>query len=332
MKALILDKDGPQLINRPWPQMDGEVVIRPLLAGICATDLELVKGYMGFAGVLGHEFVGVVESAPDSNPRSEGDRARRPRRQPRSWLGRRVVGEINCPCGSCVDCQKGRGNHCSRRTVLGIQGRDGVFGDALRLPLANLHVVPDEVSNEAAVFVEPLAAACRILEQVQIQSTDRVIVIGVGRLGQLVARVLSLTGAEVFGVSKHQSHLDLLPSSVVPTIDTKSLPRADVVVDCSGSPGGLALAVSLVRPLGTVVLKTTTHRSNPPNPTSWVIDEVQVVGSRCGPFGPALRLLANGLVDPTPLISLQLPLVRGVEALKRAAEPDVLKVLLHFDA
>ena len=315
MKALVLGEDGPAVVERPRPEAGDEALIRPILAGICATDLELVKGYLRFAGVLGHEFVGVVEQCSDA-----------------AWLGRRVVGEINCPCGECTDCLNGRGNHCSRRTVLGIDQRDGAFAEAFRLPLANLHPVPDEVSDEAAVFVEPLAAACRILQQVQIQPTDRVVVLGVGRLGQLVARVLSLTGAEVFGVSKCREHLDLLPPTVVPVGDVRSLPAADVVVECSGSPEGLPLATSLVRPQGTVILKTTTHASMAPNPTDWVIDEVRVVGSRCGPFAPALRLLANGSVDPTPLISARFPIEKGVKALQKAAEPHLRKVLLHFDA
>ncbi|RME26551.1 MAG: alcohol dehydrogenase [Deltaproteobacteria bacterium] len=287
--------------------------MRVSLAGVCATDLELVRGYMGFAGVLGHEWVGVVEEADDP-----------------ALVGRRVVGEINASCGSCPTCRAGRPTHCPHRTVLGILGRDGAFAEYLRLPATNLHPVPDPVSDEAAVFVEPLAAACRILEQVHVRPGDRVVVLGLGRLGQLCARVLALTGAEVLGVSRSRHKLDLLPPSVrpVPADQAVGLPPADVVVDTTGSPAGLADASARVRPGGTLVLKTTVHEAPGLSPTPWVIDEITVVGSRCGPFAPALRLLAAGLVDPTPLITARLPLEQGVEALARAARPDAIKVLI----
>jgi len=324
MRALVLRPDGPAVETRPLEARPGEALLRPTVGGVCATDLELMKGYMGFEGVLGHEWVGVVERADDS-----------------ALVGQRVVGDINCPCLICPTCLAGRRTHCPHRTVLGIQGRDGAFAQALHLPESNLHVVPDAVSDEAAVFVEPLAAAIEILEQVHVRPTDSVVVLGVGRLGQLCARVLALTGAQVRGISRNSSRLELLPASVgratlkelTAELDDPSRAnqsRADLVVDCTGNPDGLALATRLVRPRGTLVLKTTTHDLGSASPVPWVIDELTLVGSRCGPFAPALRMLAAGLVDPTPLISANFPLTDGVAALARAAERDAVKVLLRL--
>jgi len=312
--GLILGPEGPALSRAlPRPAAAGEAVMRLSVGGVCATDLELVRGYMGFQGVLGHEWVGVVEEADDA-----------------ALIGRRVVGEINAACGQCATCRAGRPTHCPQRTVLGIAGRDGAFAEYLRLPAGNLHLVPEGVSDDAAVFVEPLAAACRILEQVHVRPGDRVVVLGLGRLGQLCARVLALTGAQVTGVSRSVHKLDLLPPSVqaVDAADVDDLPLADVVVDTTGAAKGLRQATARVRPGGTLVLKTTVHEAEGLSPTPWVIDEITVVGSRCGPFAPALRLLAAGLVDPTPLISARYPLAEGVDALAHAARPGVLKVLL----
>ena len=313
MRALVLEEKGP-VLRDDWPEPDAprEATIRLSLGGVCATDLELVKGYMGFTGVLGHEWVGVVEDAP-----VEG------------WVGRRVVGDINCPCGVCATCRAGRPTHCPERTVLGIDGRNGAFSERFSLPVANLHPVPEGVSDEAAVFVEPLAAACEILEQIHVKPSDRVIVLGVGRLGQLCARVLALTGADVTGVSRNPARLDLLPPSVRRATSDQPLERADLVVDCTGSADGLALATQLTRPRGTLVLKTTVHDVKPAPATPWVIDEITVVGSRCGPFDPALRLLASGAVDPTPLISARMGLDEGAEALDVAASREHVKVVLR---
>jgi alcohol dehydrogenase len=313
MRALHLGPTGPALVDLPFSVRPGEARVRVQLAGVCATDLELVKGYMGFAGTLGHEWVGVVEDAPDA-----------------AWVGKRVVGDINCPCGTCPTCLAGRPPHCPTRSVLGILGRDGAFAEQLSLPTANLHVVPDAVPDDAAVFVEPLAAACQILEQVHVRPSQRVVVLGTGRLGQLCARVLALSGAELAAVGRNPVTLALLPASVraVPLAAAPSLAGADLVVDCTGNPDGLALATSLVRPGGTLVLKTTVHDVGRIEPNRWVIDEITVVGSRCGPFAPALRLLAAGLVDPRPLITARLPLEQGVAALAMAAQPGVIKVLL----
>ncbi len=314
MQALVLSSDGPAVRDVPAPAAGPEALIRLELGGVCATDLELVKGYMGFSGVLGHEWVGVVEQAE----------------QP-ELVGQRVVGDINCPCRTCATCLAGRLTHCPNRTVLGIQGRDGAFSESFILPTANLHPVPDAVPDEAAVFVEPLAAALEILEQVHVRPTDRVVVLGVGRLGQLCARVLALVGAQVTGISRNPARLDLLPSSVAPLLleDADSAAGADLVVDCTGNPAGLALATRLVRPRGTLVLKTTTHDLGDASPIPWVLDEITLVGSRCGPFDPALRLLASGAVDPRPLISARFPLRDGLSALAAAADRGTVKVLLH---
>ena len=314
MRALALTPDGPVVRDQPLAARAGEATIRTVVAGVCATDLELVKGYMGFDGVLGHEWVGVVEDAPDP-----------------AWIGRRVVGDINAACGECATCAAGRPTHCPQRTVLGIQDRDGAFAERLSLPLRNLHAVPEGVPDEAAVFVEPLAAACEILQQIHVRPTDRVVVLGVGRLGQLCARVLALTGARVDAISRNPGRLELLPPGIGRgTLDeADALAGADLVVDCTGNPEGLALATKLVRPRGTLVLKTTTHDLGTLSPIPWILDEITLVGSRCGPFAPALRMLASGTVDPTDLISAEYALDDGLAALDRAARRDTVKVLLR---
>ena len=314
MRALVLTPEGPRVEDRAPVPRAGEATLRLRLGGVCATDLELIKGYMGFTGVLGHEFVAEVVDAPTPG-----------------LVGRRVVGDINCPCGVCATCRAGRGNHCPHRTVLGIAGRDGAFSEAFNLPVANLHAVPDGVSDEAAVFVEPLAAACRITEQVHIRPSHRVVVLGLGRLGQLCARVLALTGATVTGISRTAQKRALLPDGIDSCAPDAvgELEAADVVVECTGAPEGLALATSLLRPGGTLVLKSTLHDVGAARPTDWVVDELTVVGSRCGPFAPALRLLEAGLVDPTPLITARVPLRDAESALARAAAPGALKVLIE---
>jgi len=315
MRALVCDRGlryDPAYPEPPLPS--GEALVRVRLAGICNTDVELVRGYMGFQGVLGHEFVGEVVQAPDP-----------------AWLGKRVVGDINAACYACATCRAGRHTHCPHRTTLGIFRRDGAFADFLRLPLLNLYPVPDVVPDEQAVFVEPLAAACEILEQVTIRPTDRVVVLGDGKLGLLVSAVLRLTGADLRLVGRHPDKLAIAAAwGVAVQHGGADLPAgsADVVVECTGSPTGFALARKLLRPRGTLVLKSTYHGDLPVDMSALVVDEITLVGSRCGPFAPALRLLESGLVDPTPLISARYALSGGEAAFARAVEPGALKVLL----
>ncbi len=293
----------------------GEALVRVRWAGICGTDLEMVKGYYPFTGVLGHEFVGEVAAAPDAT----------------EWVGRRVVGEINITCGQCRFCRRGLERHCENRTVLGILGHDGVFAEYVTLPVRNLHPVPDGVPDEAAVFTEPLAAALEILEQVPVRPTDRVLVLGTGRLGQLIARVLRLTGAEVHGVTRRERSATLLQRHGVRPIAPEQVPTAayPVVVEATGSPQGLELARQAVEPTGRIVLKSTYAHPRPLNLSPVVVDELTLVGSRCGPFAPALRLLEAGLVDPRDLVDARYPLAEGVQALAHAARPGVFKVLLQ---
>ena len=325
MYALQLDK-GPQIVeNYPTPEPPpGEALIRVSLAGICNTDLELAKGYMQFRGVPGHEFVGVVErvEAPDAQ----------------EWEGRRVVGDINAACGNCPTCQAGRSTHCPNRTTLGIAGRDGAFAEYLTLPIRNLHPVPDSLPDEVAVFTEPLAAACEILQQVHVRPTDRVIVLGDGKLGLLCAQVLALTGCHLTAVGHHRQKLDILARRSIPTVLEETADdehpvaneegEADIVVETTGHLGGYAAARRLVRPRGAIVLKSTYHGALDADLTMAVVDEVTLVGSRCGPFAPALRMLERGLVDVLPLIQARYPLSEAPAAFEHAARPGMLKVLL----
>lgn len=302
----------------PTPKpASGEALVQVLLAGICSTDLEILRGYAGFSGVLGHEFIGVVVTCID---------------QP-DLVGQRVAGEINIGCGECTFCVRSIREHCLRRQVVGIRARDGVFAQFVALPIANLHVVPENVPDESAVFTEPLAAALRVLEQVDIQPADRIAVIGAGRLGQLVARSLAGAGAELVAVGRQMTsrNLTLLRSAGIATAARGSLPHgwADVVVDCTGSPAGFADALDLVRSQGTIVLKSTYHSAAEVDMSRVVVDEIQVIGSRCGPFDAALEALASGQVDPRPLIEATYPLAQGLEALDYAARSGVLKVLLQ---
>jgi len=295
----------------------GEALVRVTLAGICNTDLELIKGYMGFRGVLGHEFVGTVEASPDP-----------------VLLGQRVVGEINAYCGECPTCLAGRPSHCPHRTTLGISGRDGAFADFLTLPAHLLHVVPETVSDRSAVFTEPLAAALQIPEQVALRPTDRVVVLGDGKLGLLVAQVLALTGCHLVAVGRHDSKLDILRRRGIAVRlagETLSAGEADIVVECTGSSGGFAAARRLLRPRGTLVLKSTYHGQTSVDLSSLVVDEIAVVGSRCGPFAPALRLLAAGLVDVESFVDAVYPLDEGLAAFERATTRGTLKVLLSMD-
>jgi len=298
----------------------GEARIRPLRMGICATDLELCKGYMDFAGVLGHEFVGVVEEVAS--------------KEHKDWLDKRVVGSINCACGKCDMCRGGLPEHCRDRTVLGIAGRDGVFADAFTLPVRNLIEVPDNVDDDTAVFTEPLAAAYQILRQITIEGRPYITVLGDGRLGLLCAQVMSQLNATVRCVGKHAEKLGLCEKWGVKhrlLEDVGLRGDQDIVVDCTGSPDGLTTAMQMVRPRGKIILKTTVAADKLPaiDLSPLVIHEIQVIGSRCGPFPTALQALAEGDVDVVSLISRRARLSDGVEALKLAGRKDVVKVLLE---
>ncbi len=315
MRALLYDGQL-RLVNdyaQPSPP-PGEALLRMTLVGICNTDLEITRGYMGFHGVLGHEFVGVVERCEDP-----------------AMVGRRVVGEINCYCGTCPTCLAGNPTHCPQRTTLGIWGRDGAMADYCVLPTRNLHLVPDSMSDEQAVFTEPLAAALEILEQVHVRPTQRVVVLGDGKLGLLVAQVMRLTGCDLVAVGRHAAKLSILERQGIPThlaaadMDIK----ADVVVDCTGQPAGFVSARAMVKPRGTLVLKSTFKGQSEVNLTSIVVDEVNLIGSRCGPFAPALRLLAMKLVDVESLIAATYPLDEGLPAFEHARAKGTLKVLLR---
>jgi len=293
---------------------EGEALVRVKLAGICSTDLELEKGYYPYAGIPGHEFVGEVASAP-------GDAG---------WTGQRVVGEINVACLECEACRAGRTHHCENRTVLGIKDHDGAFAEYLVLPVRNLHRVPAGVPDEEAVFTEPLAAALEIQEQVHIHPEDRVLLIGAGRLGQLIAQTLALTGCSLRVLARHPRQQDLLLSRQIQVVQAGEIEagRSDVVVEATGSTDGFRLARQAVRPGGTIVLKSTYKGQLEVDFSSVVVDEVRLVGSRCGPFPPALSLLESGRVDPLPLIDARFPLADAPQGLKAAAGRGVLKVVL----
>lgn len=291
----------------------GEALVRITLAGICATDLEITKGYMGFSGVPGHEFVGVIEEAAD-------DRLE----------GKRVAGEINLGCGKCDYCKHKMENHCPARKVLGIKGKDGAFAEYITLPFKNLRPLPDEISDEEAVFIEPLAAAFEILEQVRVNEYTRACVVGDGRLGQLVAQALATTDCSLLVIGRHEEKLQLLKSRGIPTrTSTEGLEgQLDLVVDCAGRPEGLSVALDLIRPTGTVILKTTVAERGGADLNRVVINEVTLLGSRCGPFGPAMQALEERRVDVKPLVSKVFPLEEGIQAFEYAARKGVLKVLL----
>ncbi|HET7291307.1 MAG TPA: alcohol dehydrogenase catalytic domain-containing protein [Vicinamibacteria bacterium] len=319
MRAVWLRGGALTLADAPEPEPPpGEALVRVLLAGVCRTDLELVHGYRALDGIPGHEFVGRVEASPSAP----------------EWVGRRVVGEINASCGGCAACRAGRRSHCERRTVLGIRGRHGAFAERLSLPVANLHAVPDRLSDEEAVFTEPLAAALEVQQQVPVETGDRVVVVGDGKLGQLVGQTLAATGCSLTVVGRHDAKLSLLAGRGIRAVDARSgsLPpgrSADLVVECTGNQEGVSLALRLVRPRGTVVLKSTYHGHAQLDLSAVVVDEVTLVGSRCGPFAPALDLLARGAVDVRRLVHARYRLADALAAFDHAARPGVLKVLIE---
>lgn len=316
MKALYLSPDGPALrFDHPAPRpRPGEALVRVELAGICATDLELIEGYAGFEGVLGHEFVGVVEEVAD-----------------RRWVGRRVVGSINVGCGRCAVCASDEPEHCPHRTVLGIRGRDGAFAEFLTLPEANLFAVPEGLPDERAVFTEPLAAALAVRRHVDGMAGARVAVVGPGRLGLLIAQALAplAPGLTVLGRRSESLALPARLGLATGLAQEAAADAFDLVVEATGNEDGLAESLRLVRPRGTLVLKSTFHGKAHVDLAKLVVGEVRVVGSRCGPFAPALELLAAGAVAVEPLIEAEYPLAEALRAIEHAALPGVRKVLLR---
>lgn len=319
MLALRVDKKNLTVKEIAAPERGAEALVRVLLSGICNTDLEIARGYAGFQGTIGHEFVGIVADAPNG-----------------AMVGQRVVGEINAGCDDCELCAGGDPRHCPKRTVLGIHGRDGAHAEFLRLPLKNLLPVPDKVADEHAVFAEPLSAACGILERVSIASADRVAIIGDGKLGLLCAQAIALSGAATLLVGKHAEKLRIAERQGIETVSVKNAGKLKrdfaVVVEASGSPSGFAAAFGLLRPRGTLVLKSTFHGPGSLggiDQTRLVVDEISIVGSRCGRMQPALDLLKKGALDIDSLISEEYPLARGAHAMARAATRGVLKVFLR---
>ena len=308
MQALVFDGELKYQSDYPRPQRTEEVLVKVLRAGICNTDIEIIKGYMGFRGVLGHEFVGIVQDG--------------------EMRGARVVGEINAYDGTCPTCLRGDVTHCPNRTTLGIVNRDGALAEYLTLPQRNLHRVPATVTDAQAAFTEPLAAACEITDRIHIRPTDHVCVIGDGKLGLLCAQVLRLTGCNLLVIGRHADKLAILKKQgIATTIDIEPIDYPfDVVVECTGHSSGFDLARKLTRPRGTLVLKSTFHGGQETAFAPFVVDELSIVGSRCGPFAPALRLLEQKLVDVDSMTSAEYPIAQGVQAFERAVAPGVMKV------
>lgn len=317
MRAVCLE--GNQILFRPdhesRPPRDDLIGVAVLKAGICETDLQLRQGYMGFSGVLGHEFVGIAQAG--------------------RFADQRVVGEINCACNACDFCSRGLPRHCSQRTVIGILNHDGAFAETLWVPEENLHAVPDGLPTEQAVFTEPTAAACRILEQITLSADSRVLILGDGRLGNLCAQVLHTATNRIQVVGKHQQKLDRIANLNINTIlleDFEPSADYDCVVDCTGATSGLELALQAVRPCGTIIQKTTIAAPQTLHFAPIVINEIQLLGSRCGPFAPALALLRDGTVKVQEMISAAYSLEQAAAAFDHAERPDTLKVLFDVSA
>ncbi|WP_449416851.1 MDR/zinc-dependent alcohol dehydrogenase-like family protein [Phormidium nigroviride] len=317
MKGLWLENKQLQLCtNLPIPEPPpGEALVRVLRAGICNTDLELLRGYYPYRGILGHEFVGIVEQGPAD------------------LVNKRVVGEINAACGKCRFCLSEQPTHCENRTVLGIVNRNGAFAEYLTLPIANLHPVPDSVSTDAATFTEPVAAALEIQQQVPISPEDKVLVVGDGKLGQLVAQTIALTGCELLVIGRHRDKLANLEERGIKTgfADAVKDRYFDISIECTGNPEGFAIARRALRPRGTLVLKSTYAGALTFDASALVVDEITLIGSRCGPFKPALQLLAQNQVDVKHLIHSRYPLDEGLVAFEKAQSSGVLKVLLEIE-
>ena len=316
MRALVMEKSLRLTeLERPVAT-DDEALIKVQYAGICDTDLEIVKGYMDFEGILGHEFVGKVEYCIDT-----------------AWLGKRVVADINISCDTCKWCLRGLSHHCPNRTVLGIAGRSGVFADYVAIPVKNLIEVPAPITDQDAIFIEPLAASLEILEQVQIKPSDRVAIIGDGKLAILIAQVLKLTGCAIIVIGKHAEKLALfqqlgIATSLRNNLSKKSFP---VVVEASGSPNGLDLALQLVEPRGNIVVKSTYNENVNLDISNLVVNEISLIGSRCGPYPAAIRLLVQKLIVTEPLISQVFPLSQAIDAFDFAQKENVFKVIMEMN-
>lgn len=316
MQALWLENQKLQLrsdLETPKPP-PGEALVKVLRAGICNTDIELLRGYYPYRGILGHEFVGIVKEGPEN------------------LLNQRVVGEINAVCGKCRFCRSGNPTHCENRTVLGIVNRNGAFAEYLTLPVENLHPVPDNVDTDVATFTEPIAAALEIQQQVKITENEKVLVVGDGKLGQLVAQTLALTGCDLLAIGRHQEKLANLAAKGIKTGFTDAVTERnfDFAVECTGNPEGFETARKALRPRGTLVLKSTYAGKLTLDASSLVVDEITIIGSRCGPFPPALQLLAEGKIDVKGLIQSHYPLKDGLKAFETAQKKGVLKVLLEM--
>ena len=316
MKALRFENKKLKISQTKKPQIENEAVVRVLKSGICNTDIEIVKGYANFEGTLGHEFVGVVEESDDAP----------------HLVGNRVVGEINAGCGNCELCVSGDSRHCPARTVLGIAGRDGAHAEFLTLPARNLIQVPKDVSDIQAVFVEPLAAAFGIMEQVEVFPETKIAVIGDGKLGILCAQSLALKSRDVSLVGKHREKLKIVENRDIEGIflenAAKLISEFDVVVEASGSESGFDLALTLVKPRGKLVLKSTFHGEAKWRAWRVVVDEITIIGSRCGRFEPALELLKNKLIDVESLVSEEFKLEDGLKAMEKAEQKNMMKIIL----
>lgn len=319
MKAIVFNKELKLDKNYDKPvAKEGEALVKVKLAGICNTDYEITKGYMGYNGILGHEFVGVVEETNSTD---------------KSFVGKRVAGEINFGCEKCDWCAKGLQRHCMSRSTLGIWQKDGCFAEYVTIPLTNLIEIPENVSNEEAVFIEPLAAAIEILEQLHIKPYEKVLVLGDGKLGLTTAITLTSSGLDVTLIGKHQNKLDIAKAQNVKTKllqETEIKKEYDVVVEATGSLSGFETSIASVKPRGTLVLKSTIAASKEFNFAPIVIDEITVLGSRCGQFKPALRYLENKKIDFTPFISATYDIDDAIEAFDKNKEKDTLKVLLKI--
>jgi alcohol dehydrogenase len=321
LRALVFDGALKVEEQHKEPQIGpGEALIEVRRAGICNTDLEITRGYLNFHGVLGHEFVGVVREVASQ--------------EDKTWLNKRVVGEINAACGRCATCRANRPTHCPNRTTIGIDRHDGAFAEFVRLPVVNLVEVPASIPDERAVFAEPLAASVQILEQLHIKPTDRTLVIGDGKMGLLICQVLRLTGAEVTLMGRHPEKGALVERQGV-LFRTSIEPEKggfDVVVECTGNSEGLKTAKSLIRPRGTLILKSTYHGQTTIPLSDFVVDEINIVGSRCGPFEPAIRLLERRLINVDQFISAEFSLKDGVAAFDAAFGKGNIKVQLRVNS